>query len=63
MQVVGKLASLMLTNVTIEKYVDPWVPIFTILINNISIPHTLIDLDATINVMNMDTLLFLEWLG
>jgi hypothetical protein len=55
-QVVGKLASLMSTNITTEKYVDPGVPIVTILINNISIPNTLIDLGATINVMTMETM-------
>ena len=29
-QVVGSLASLMSTNTTIEKYVDPWIPMVTI---------------------------------
>jgi hypothetical protein len=46
----------MSTNITTEKYVDPGVPIVTILINNISIPNTLIDLGATINVMTMETM-------
>jgi len=53
-QVVGKLASLMSTNILTEKYVDPGVPIFTILIINLSIPNNLIDLGTTINVMTVE---------
>jgi len=56
MQVVGKLAGLMSINVTIEKCVDLGVPIVTILINNIYVPNTSIDLGATINVMTIETM-------
>lgn len=55
-QVKGQLASLMSTNISIEKYIDPGVPLVNISINKFSIPNTLIDLDATINVMTMETL-------
>ena len=46
----------MSTNISIEKYIDPGVPLVTIIINRFSIPNTLIDLGATINVMTMETL-------
>ena len=46
----------MSTNISIEKYIDPGVPLVTICINKFSIPNTLIDLGATINVMTMETL-------
>lgn len=39
-----------------KKYVDPRVPIVSILINNIFVPNTLIDLGASINVTTMETL-------
>ena len=39
-----------------EKYIDPGVPLVTISINKFSIPNTLIDLGAAINVMTMETL-------
>ena len=39
-----------------EKCIDPGVPLVTISINKFSIPNTLIDLDATINVVTMETL-------
>ena len=55
-QVKGQLASLMSTNITMEKYIDPVVPLVNISINSFSIPNTLIDLGATINVMTMETL-------
>jgi hypothetical protein len=55
-QVVGKLASLMTTKVISEKYVDPGILIVTIFVNKFSIPNTLIDLGATINVMTMETM-------
>jgi len=44
----------MSTNITIEKYVDLVVPMVTILINNISILNTLINLFVVINVMTME---------
>ena len=46
----------MSTNISMEKYIDPGVPLVTISINNFSIPNTLIDLGAAINVMAMETL-------
>jgi len=55
-QVVAKTASLMSTNITTKKYVDPRVQIVAILINNIFVPNTLIDLGASINVTTMETL-------
>ena len=55
-QVKGHLASLMSTSITMEKYIDPGVPLVTISINSFSIPNTLIDLGATINVMTIETL-------
>ena len=51
----GQLASLMSTNISMEKYIDLGVPLVTISINKFSIPNTLIDLGATINVMTMET--------
>jgi len=51
-----QLASLMSINITMETYIDPGVPLVTISINSFSIPNTLIDLDAAINVMTMETL-------
>eukprot|EP00253_Pinus_taeda_P021145 PITA_21145 len=55
-QVIGKLASLMSTQTTVEKYIDPGIPMVTISINNFSVPNTLIDLGAAINVMTMETM-------
>ena len=55
-QVKRQLASLMSTNISIEKYIDPSVPLVTICINNFSIPNNLIDLGSAINVMTMETL-------
>ena len=46
----------MSTNITMEKYIDPSVPLVTTNINRFSIPNTLIDLGAAINVMTMETL-------
>ena len=51
---VGNLAGLMSNTVFIEKYVDPGIPMVTITINNFSIPKTLIDLGASINVMTLE---------
>jgi len=55
-QVIGKLASLMSTQSIVEKYIDPGIPMVTISINNFSVPNTLIDLGAAINVMTMETM-------
>ena len=46
----------MSTNTTIEKYVDPGIPMVTISINKFSVPNTLIDLGAAINVMTTETM-------
>jgi hypothetical protein len=54
--VIGNLASLMSNTISIEKYVDPGIPMVTITINNFSISKTLIDLGATINVMTLETM-------
>ena len=59
-QVIGKLASLMSTKTTVEKYSDPGIPMVTISINNFSVPNTLIDLGATINVITIETMKHLD---
>ena len=46
----------MSTQTVIEKYIDPGIPMVTISINNFSVPNTLIDLGAAINVMTMETM-------
>ena len=43
-------------NVAIEKYVDPGIPMVTVSINKFSVPNTLIDLGAAINVMTNETM-------
>ena len=55
-QVIGRLASLMSIKTTIEKYVDPEIPMVTISINSFSVQKTLIDLGAAINVMTTETM-------
>ena len=55
-QVVGKLTNLMSTKQTIEKYIDPRIPMVTISINIYSVPKNLIDLGAVINVMTTKTM-------
>ena len=57
---VGNLAGLMSNTVFIEKYVDLGIPMVIITINNFSIPKTLIDLGATINVMTLETMEYLH---
>jgi hypothetical protein len=54
--VIGNLAGLMSNTISIEKYVDPGIPMVTITINNFSISKTLIDLGAAINVMTLETM-------
>jgi hypothetical protein len=56
----GKLEGLMSNIVFIEKYVDPGIPMVTITVNNFSIPKTLIDLGAAINVMTLETMEYLH---
>jgi hypothetical protein len=58
--VIGNLASLMSKSIPVEKYVDPEIPMVTIYINNLSIPKTLIDFGATINVMTIETMTYLN---
>ena len=53
---VGKLASLMLIKIIIEKYVDPSVLMVTTIIKNIYIPNNLIGLGIVDNVMMMETM-------
>lgn len=45
---------------TIEKYIDPGILMVTISINNFSVPQTLIDLVAAINVMTTKTMKYLK---
>ena len=54
-QVKGQLASLMSTNISMEKYIYLGVPLVTISINKFSIMNTPIDLGVAINVMTMET--------
>jgi hypothetical protein len=58
--VIGNLAGLMSNTISIEKYVDPGIPMVTITINNFSISKTLIDLGSTINVMTLETMRYLN---
>lgn len=58
-QLVGKIADIMMGKTTIQKYLDSGSPIVKIHINGTEIPNKLIDLGATINIMSkqvMDTL-------
>ena len=58
--VVGNLVGLISNTVFIEKYVDSGIPMVTITVNNFSIPKTLIDLGASINVMTLETMEYLH---
>lgn len=51
-QLVGKIADIMMGKTIIQKYLDPGSPIVKIHINGIEIPNTLIDLGAAINIMS-----------
>jgi hypothetical protein len=53
-QVVGQLSKFI--SKMPYKYNDPGNPVVTVEINGISLPNTLIDLGATINVMTFDTM-------
>lgn len=55
-QFIAKLASLMSTKAAVEKYIDLGIPMVTISINNFSVPNTLIDFGATINIMTIETM-------
>ena len=58
--VIGNLAGLMSNTIFGEKYVDPRIPMVTLTINNFSIPKTLIELGAAINVMTLETMRYLN---
>jgi len=61
--VIGQPSDLMLGQVICPKYLDPGSPVVDVHINGTIIPHTLIDLGATINVMTRDTMLKLNLQG
>lgn len=58
--VIEQLSDLMLGQVICPKYLDLGSPVVDVHINGTIIPHTLIDLGATINVMTRDTMLKLN---
>jgi len=58
--VIGQLSILMLGQIICPKYLDPGSPVVDVHINGTIIPHTLIDMGATINVMTKDTMLKLN---
>jgi hypothetical protein len=54
-QFLGKLSELMLEKTTPVKYDDPRNPTVTAQIDQMTIPNTLIDLGAAINIINKET--------
>jgi len=58
--VIEQLSNLMLWQVIYPKYLDLGSLVADIHINGTMIPHTLIDLGATINMMKKDTMLKLN---
>jgi hypothetical protein len=54
-QVLGKLSELMLGKTMPVKYDDPGNPTVTIQIDRMTIPNTLIDLGAAINIITKET--------
>lgn len=54
--VIGKLVDLMLGKTILPKYEDPGNPVVTVLINNVSIPNTLVDHREAINIMTKEIL-------
>lgn len=58
--VIGQLSNLMLGQVIYLKYLDPGSPVVDVHINGTIIPHTLIDLGASINVVIKETMLKLN---
>jgi len=58
--VIGQLSDLMLGQMIYPKYLNPGSPIVDFHINGTIIPHTLIDLGATVNVMTRNTMLKLN---
>lgn len=61
--VIGQLSDLMLGQVICSKYLDPGSRVVDADINGTIIPHTLINLGASINVMTRDTMLKLNLQG
>jgi hypothetical protein len=58
--VVGDLSELMLGKTPPIKYGDPGNPIVTVTIGQTSIPHVLVDLGASINIMPIETMQLLQ---
>ena len=54
-QLVGKIAYVMMGKTKIQKYLDLGSPIVKTHINGIEIPNTLIDLGVAINIMSKQT--------
>ena len=61
--IIGKMSDLMLGHVIRPKYLDPGSPIVDVHINGTIVPHTLIDLGATMNIMTKGTMLKLNLQG
>jgi len=59
----GQLSDLMLGRAIFPKYLDPGSPEVDVHINGIIVPHTLIDLEAAINVLTKETMLNLNLQG
>lgn len=55
-QLVGKIANIMMGKPIVQKYLDPSGFIVKIYMNGIEIPNTLIDLEASINIMSKKTM-------
>ena len=55
-QLVGKIADIMMRKFSIQKYLDPGSPVVKTHINGVEIPNTLIDLGAAINIMRKQTI-------
>ena len=60
MYVMGRLSKLLQGKTPLVKYGDPSNPIVTVHIDLVSISNTLVDLGATINIMNSETLKLLR---
>lgn len=55
-QLVGKIANIMMGKIAIQKYVDPGSPVVKTHMNGVEIQNTLIDLRAAINIMRKQTM-------
>ena len=60
-QVVGKLVEVITNKPRLLKYGNPRNPIVTTYIRQISIPNTLVDQGATINIMKVTTMVELQF--